>query len=371
MDSLNFKFLQGSAATNLKVSGNYEEKETLQSWNKNRWKNENTLNTSNKSTLSLHIAAYKNLNESVASDLLDDVCSEGKKKKQKLGSAKSLKQLLYDDFKSQNPFEFPRQQDSNKTQKANIMNFRSSQALMGSSTGRPSELTIKESALSKVSELHALREGDKLSRNSITVQVLSIREGPTWKYLTCAVASDENDKITHRISLKAFSADTKKQFHEINVGDIIRMEQPWKYYERTEEAKRRSALYSNFDFCLKLHSKSSVRVMDAITKNIINCYDKIQSSLKGITISGTVFVAPEKEKNFFLFSVEDCHGKLMEVRMKHDLHLESGDKIQAKGKSSVIDGMLTLDAEEVNVLTDDEQTAGDTTKSDENDPSKK
>uniref|UniRef100_A0A914QGS6 ATP-dependent DNA helicase n=1 Tax=Panagrolaimus davidi TaxID=227884 RepID=A0A914QGS6_9BILA len=208
-------------------------------------------------------------------------------------------------------------------------------------------------------------------RTSITLQVLSIREGPTWKYLTCAIVADENEKIIRRVSLKSFSAETNKQMNETNVGDVIRVDKPWKYFEQTEAAQRRRSHYSDFEFCLKLHQKSSIHVVDAITKNVIDCYSKIQSSLTGITISGTVYVPPEKEKNYFLLSVEDTNGKIMEIRMKQKMDLASGDKITAKGKSSIVDGMITLDAEEVTVLADDPLNDGDSNKSDENDTTKK
>uniref|UniRef100_A0A914PKG6 Uncharacterized protein n=1 Tax=Panagrolaimus davidi TaxID=227884 RepID=A0A914PKG6_9BILA len=96
-------FKSGTAATDFKVSDNFEEKEELQSWNKSfkvstfttlneddlkkQWKNENTLKTINKSTHSLHIAAYENSIEIVASDLFGNENSEGLKK-EKLGSIK-------------------------------------------------------------------------------------------------------------------------------------------------------------------------------------------------------------------------------------------------------------------------------------------
>uniref|UniRef100_A0AC35GXS8 Uncharacterized protein n=1 Tax=Panagrolaimus sp. PS1159 TaxID=55785 RepID=A0AC35GXS8_9BILA len=105
------------------VSDNYEEKEKLQSWNKSSkvsafatfnednndlkkcWKKENTLNTNNKSTLSLHIEAYKN---PIASELFGNENIEGLKR-EKFGSIK--KRCFTDNLKSRNPFEFPRQQN--------------------------------------------------------------------------------------------------------------------------------------------------------------------------------------------------------------------------------------------------------------------
>uniref|UniRef100_A0A914PHH1 Uncharacterized protein n=1 Tax=Panagrolaimus davidi TaxID=227884 RepID=A0A914PHH1_9BILA len=110
---LYLKILRGTAATDFKVSDDYEEKGKLQSRNKSseastfttdnedyndfkkRWKNKNILNITNKSTLSLHIAAYENSNEAVASDLFDDENIEGSKK-ENLGFTKTSKQCFTD-----------------------------------------------------------------------------------------------------------------------------------------------------------------------------------------------------------------------------------------------------------------------------------
>uniref|UniRef100_A0AC35F5U4 Uncharacterized protein n=1 Tax=Panagrolaimus sp. PS1159 TaxID=55785 RepID=A0AC35F5U4_9BILA len=125
------------------VSENYEEKEKSESWNKSseistlneenndskkRWKNKNTLNAMNKSTISLHISAYEN---SIASDLFDGENIE-RLKKDKLGSINTFKQSFTGVFKSQNPFEFPRQQSGDQKNKPEVMQFKKSQRLLGS-----------------------------------------------------------------------------------------------------------------------------------------------------------------------------------------------------------------------------------------------
>uniref|UniRef100_A0AC35FDZ6 RZ-type domain-containing protein n=1 Tax=Panagrolaimus sp. PS1159 TaxID=55785 RepID=A0AC35FDZ6_9BILA len=111
------------------------EKEKSQSWNKffkiststtlnenkKRWKSEKTLNTTNKSTPSLHIAAYENSPEAAVSDLFDDKNIKGLKK-EKFGSIKTS-----DSLKSRNPFEFLRQQSGDQRNEPEVMKFEASQ----------------------------------------------------------------------------------------------------------------------------------------------------------------------------------------------------------------------------------------------------
>uniref|UniRef100_A0AC35GWW5 Katanin p80 subunit C-terminal domain-containing protein n=1 Tax=Panagrolaimus sp. PS1159 TaxID=55785 RepID=A0AC35GWW5_9BILA len=151
----NLNFNQNKkCATSIPVQSNSKpnndknyEKEKLQLWNKSfkatsftifnednkdfkkRWKNENILNATNKSTLSLRITAYKNL---TTSDFFDDRNTE-RLKKGKFGTIKASKQCFTDSLKSQNPFEFPRQQNGDQRNKPEVMQFKASQRLLGSS----------------------------------------------------------------------------------------------------------------------------------------------------------------------------------------------------------------------------------------------
>uniref|UniRef100_A0A914QY03 Uncharacterized protein n=1 Tax=Panagrolaimus davidi TaxID=227884 RepID=A0A914QY03_9BILA len=141
-----------TAATDFIVSDNYEEKEKSQSWNKSSkiltlngdnngfkkpWKNGNTLKTTDKSTLSFQIASYKN---PIAVDLFDNENIEGLKK-EKFGSIKTSKHTFAGHFISQNPFEFPRQQNGDKKNEPEVMQFKASQKLLDSERPTPSQPT--------------------------------------------------------------------------------------------------------------------------------------------------------------------------------------------------------------------------------------
>uniref|UniRef100_A0AC35GXA4 Uncharacterized protein n=1 Tax=Panagrolaimus sp. PS1159 TaxID=55785 RepID=A0AC35GXA4_9BILA len=141
------------------ASDNCEIKQKLQQWNKSskintfptpnnelnadlkkRWKNENILNITNNRPLSLHISAYENSieasafdsfpyensTEASAFDSFRDKNVERLKMK-KFGSVKIFKQSLTEVFKSQNPFEFPRQQNGGN--KPEVMQFKAFQQL--------------------------------------------------------------------------------------------------------------------------------------------------------------------------------------------------------------------------------------------------
>uniref|UniRef100_A0AC35FEZ3 Uncharacterized protein n=1 Tax=Panagrolaimus sp. PS1159 TaxID=55785 RepID=A0AC35FEZ3_9BILA len=106
------------------ISENYNGKEKSQFWNKSSkasnylirnefekdakksWKNESSSNTK-KSTLSIHIEVYENSIEAITSD------SFGLKKEGLIKKGVNAKQILTPStFITQNPFEFPRQQNS-------------------------------------------------------------------------------------------------------------------------------------------------------------------------------------------------------------------------------------------------------------------
>uniref|UniRef100_A0AC35GA32 Protein SPT2 homolog n=1 Tax=Panagrolaimus sp. PS1159 TaxID=55785 RepID=A0AC35GA32_9BILA len=99
--------------------------------------NENILNATNKSTLSLHIAAYENSIKAAASDLFDNENIEGLKKEEKFGS--NTKQCFTDTLKSQNPFEFPRQQNGEQRNESEVMQFKVSQRLLDSNKPKSSQ----------------------------------------------------------------------------------------------------------------------------------------------------------------------------------------------------------------------------------------
>uniref|UniRef100_A0AC35G116 Uncharacterized protein n=1 Tax=Panagrolaimus sp. PS1159 TaxID=55785 RepID=A0AC35G116_9BILA len=74
--------------------------------------------------------AYENSNEAVASDLFDNENTEGLQK-EKLGPIK--KRCFAEYLKSPNPSEFPRQQNGDQRNKPEVMQFKTSQKLIGSS----------------------------------------------------------------------------------------------------------------------------------------------------------------------------------------------------------------------------------------------
>uniref|UniRef100_A0A914PGH5 Uncharacterized protein n=1 Tax=Panagrolaimus davidi TaxID=227884 RepID=A0A914PGH5_9BILA len=106
---------------------------------KKRWKNGNTLNATNKSTLSFHIAAYKN---AISSDLFDDENMKGLKKEE-FGSIKTSKQCFTDSLKFRNPFEFPRQQNGAQKNKPEVMQFKASQKLRPTSSQQTGQNNVR------------------------------------------------------------------------------------------------------------------------------------------------------------------------------------------------------------------------------------
>uniref|UniRef100_A0AC35GYC2 Uncharacterized protein n=1 Tax=Panagrolaimus sp. PS1159 TaxID=55785 RepID=A0AC35GYC2_9BILA len=87
-----------------------------------------SLNSINKSTLSLHISAHENSNESATFDSTENAGLKKDKEKS------HLKKQLFSDLASiiQNPFEFPRQQEAKQfsADDPEVMEFKASQKLL-------------------------------------------------------------------------------------------------------------------------------------------------------------------------------------------------------------------------------------------------
>uniref|UniRef100_A0A914P7C6 Uncharacterized protein n=1 Tax=Panagrolaimus davidi TaxID=227884 RepID=A0A914P7C6_9BILA len=96
---------------------------------KNESKEGNISNTLNSSTLSLHIADYKNSVKAVASKEIGDE-NVGLKRKSFLNSV------------NQNPFEFPRQQSGDKPAEPELIRFRASQRLLNPNRKRPTIMPV-------------------------------------------------------------------------------------------------------------------------------------------------------------------------------------------------------------------------------------
>uniref|UniRef100_A0AC34FAB3 Uncharacterized protein n=1 Tax=Panagrolaimus sp. ES5 TaxID=591445 RepID=A0AC34FAB3_9BILA len=104
---------------------------------------QDTSSSLNNSTLSLHIAAYENLNEA------SNECFEEerlKKKKEKYGLIKrctNTRQIFAGSaLIIQNPFEFPRQQEE-KTHESEVTQFKASQSLLNPNSSESKLLLVK------------------------------------------------------------------------------------------------------------------------------------------------------------------------------------------------------------------------------------
>uniref|UniRef100_A0A914Q4Q0 Uncharacterized protein n=1 Tax=Panagrolaimus davidi TaxID=227884 RepID=A0A914Q4Q0_9BILA len=110
---------------------------------KEQWKKDSS-NTTNKSTLSLHIAIYGKTFETHESETFDDK-NIGDLKKKKFDSIKDTNFNATSTFVIQNPFEFPRQQNG-KLPEPELSQFKASQRLFN-----PNE-ALKENSDPNVAE---------------------------------------------------------------------------------------------------------------------------------------------------------------------------------------------------------------------------
>uniref|UniRef100_A0A914QAI3 Uncharacterized protein n=1 Tax=Panagrolaimus davidi TaxID=227884 RepID=A0A914QAI3_9BILA len=113
------------------------------------FKDSSDLNTTNKSTLSLNIAAYKN---PIASDLFRNENVEGLRKKE-FGSIKTSKQCFTGPFKFQNPFEFPRQQDGDQKNEPEVKQFKATQKLTDQERSQTSQQSAPAPAPAATSQV--------------------------------------------------------------------------------------------------------------------------------------------------------------------------------------------------------------------------
>uniref|UniRef100_A0AC35FDN5 Uncharacterized protein n=1 Tax=Panagrolaimus sp. PS1159 TaxID=55785 RepID=A0AC35FDN5_9BILA len=98
-------------------------------------KGKNHLNTSNRSSLSLHISTYERMIK-VSSDLINDTTEENSKKIRKDKNATQIFANSVSVFQMQNSFEFPRQQENDQSKAPEIAQFKTSQRLLNSNQMR-------------------------------------------------------------------------------------------------------------------------------------------------------------------------------------------------------------------------------------------
>uniref|UniRef100_A0A914YSW7 Uncharacterized protein n=1 Tax=Panagrolaimus superbus TaxID=310955 RepID=A0A914YSW7_9BILA len=125
---------------------------------KKQW-NKNSLNPSNNSTLSLHIAAYENSRDTVSDDKNYEGLKENAKRLALIKKWKIVKQILAGTGSIiQNPFEFPRQEDRDPMI-PEIAQFRASQKLLNPNTSDALALvaTLNNQSYGKVTNFEKLK----------------------------------------------------------------------------------------------------------------------------------------------------------------------------------------------------------------------
>uniref|UniRef100_A0AC35FZD9 Uncharacterized protein n=1 Tax=Panagrolaimus sp. PS1159 TaxID=55785 RepID=A0AC35FZD9_9BILA len=167
------------------ISGNCEEKEKPQLWNKastdssskhfketakNHWKN----NIVKNSTLCLHISTYENSVKAESGSFGD-----GNHENHRLNKEKNAKQILTaSKFVIQNPFEFPRQQNDKKS-KPELSQFKASQRLLNpnkaSNNVHPMTLRSRKKNNEKELEVEVNAASSKLDKSKTSHESEKIR----------------------------------------------------------------------------------------------------------------------------------------------------------------------------------------------------
>uniref|UniRef100_A0AC35EVH9 Uncharacterized protein n=1 Tax=Panagrolaimus sp. PS1159 TaxID=55785 RepID=A0AC35EVH9_9BILA len=133
-------------------------------------------NTTNNSTLSLHISAYENSVDATALDSHDDKNDKTSNKKEMIKNWRNEKQLFIESLWTiQNPFEFPRQQ-SDKVSKPEVSHFRASQHLYnpnGTHSTTTTTTTTNEQNVDSSSASNQISSEENVDLSSASNQISS------------------------------------------------------------------------------------------------------------------------------------------------------------------------------------------------------